>query len=375
MSGRTARGMNRDGPRRFRSALSLARAAALCLCMMAATKVAIACSFHTYKPEKTPIDLVIESDHLVIARSDPENPFAYRVVETLRDGGRDVVISQLVDSTTRKRLATNPDEGVLFAFGPERAGWRSVAYLTPGYRQVVDSVMSGMARWKAGYDPARLAIFETLQNDPDPTLRELAIREFDNAPYALLRGIDLTVPAQQLIAGLWTQQGYPYQSIRILLLGLSGEDTARGEVYRYIDRIADRDWAKNLGAFATALVELDGTDGLARLEAAILSDPRQPLDKLEQVVEALAIHNGVGTANLRAAIDATLGRLLEARPEAAALIARQFGTRQDWSQAESLAALVVAGKLPHTDDVTAVAGYVTRARNSGRGSFAFRQGV
>jgi hypothetical protein len=329
-----------------------------------ADRAAEACAFHLYAPEKTVVDWIIQADHLVVARNDPENPFSYMVTETLRDGGRTVTIDQLVDTNTRRRFASNPDDAMLFAHDSETGGWRSVAYLTPDFRQVVDRVRADMATWQPGYAAARFEMFAGLQDNPDAEVRRLAILEIDKAPYELLRGIDLRIPPDSLLAELWTPQGYPYQSIRILLLGLSGDDMARREIHAFVDRVAEWDWANNLGAFATALVEIDGPDGVARLEKAFLANPTQPLDKLEQVVEALAIHSGVGSVALRAEIGTTLDRFLRARPEAAPLVARQFGSRSDWSQAAVLQTLLQDNRLDSATGLMAVAVYVAQARDA-----------
>jgi hypothetical protein len=136
----------------------------------------------------------------------------------------------------------------------------------------------------------------------------------DKAPYDLLRGIDLKIPVESLLADLWTVQGIAYQPIRVLLLGVSKDQAARSEIHRFIARAQDSDTSTNLGAFATALVEIDGPAGIERLEREMLRDPGQPLGKLEQIVEALAIHNGANSADVKDAIGAALERLVGARP-------------------------------------------------------------
>jgi len=359
---RPGNGNRQSGVQRRR----LAHCAGLCLAVflvwgLGGIDAARACAFHLYKPAKTVIDRVIETDHLVVARANPENEFVYQVVETLRGNGSHATIAQLVDTRTRRKLAANPQDGVLFAFDTATGQWRLIAYLTPQYRSVIDRVLSGMGTWQGAYDPARFAIFEALQDHPEPALRELALREIDKAPYELLREIDLRMPVDSLLAGLRTLQDYPYKSIRILLLGLSGDDAARREIHAFFDRVADQDLAQHLGAFATALVEIDGTAGIALLEGKLLSDPRQPLDKLEQVVEALAIHNGVGSHETQQDIAAALGRLLRMRPEAAPLMARQFGSRQDWTLAGQLAPIVAQRRLSKWADLM-VAVYVAQAK-------------
>ena len=327
---------------------------------------AFACAFHTYKPEKTPIDRVLETSHLVTARADPQNKFAYRAVETLRGGGHPFKSSQLIDTQTRKRLARHPGDAMLFAFDDTDRQWRSVAYLTPEYRRVIDKVLAGMDAWGSGYSEPRLRIAEALQNHPEAELRDLAIRELDKAPYDLLRKVDLKLSTDRLLADLWNPRDYPYQSIRILLLGLSGTAAARSEVHEFIDRVSDWDWANNLGAYSTALVELDGAEGVILLERELLSNPDQPLDNLEQVVEALAIQNGVAPDEVRGTVASVLDRLVRTRPESAVLIARQFGSRNDFSQDGALKDALRSKSLKTPAEIIAVTTYLALAEQAQR---------
>lgn len=323
-----------------------------------------ACAFHTYKPERTAVDSLIEARQLVLARPDPKNEFVYRVVQVIRNGPAISQLPFLVNSQSRRRLAANPDDAVLFAAG-NNAQWRLVAYVDSDFRRIMQAVLKNAERWRTGYHPARLEMFAALQDHPNPALRDLSIRELDKAPYALLRRINVRIPPETLLASLWTREGYPYQSIRVLLLGLTRSSKARAEIRAFIDRVADWDEARNLGAFATALIELEGGGGVARLEDIILANRAQPLQKVEQVIEALAIHNRVGSPKLRKAITAALGRTVQARPETAAAVARQFAARGDWSQASSLKASLEQGTVAELPNRLAVESYLARAKAVG----------
>lgn len=340
-------------------------AGAVLLFMLAAPEPVDACAFHTYVPERTAIDWVIDSRELILARPDPEDEFSYVMVERLNGRPESPDLPFLVDSVNRRRLAANPSDSVLFALGDD-GRWEMVAYVDNDLRAIIDTVLSKSGSWKKGYNRERFALFEGLQDHSDPALRSLALREIDRAPYELLKEIDLRIPVEELRANLWTLQGYPYQPIRILLLGLSGSDVARTEIHGFMERAADRerDRVSNLGAFATALIELDGPSGITRLEETFLANTRQPLHNLEQVVEALAIHNGVGSRDLRNAIDAALKRFLDVRPEGAPLVARQFSSRGDWSQAGRLQKILGERHLHASVELLPVAVYVAQARRA-----------
>jgi hypothetical protein len=201
-----------------------------------------------------------------------------------------------------------------------------------------------------------------LQESPDPALRSLVIGEFDQVPYELLRTVDLKIPASDLLADLWTLQGYPYQAIRALLLGLSDDPTARAEIRENVARAAGRDRAENLGAFAAALIELDGQEAVRALATGMLSDPDQPLDKIDQIVLALSVQNAVADPELRDAISEVVADLVRKRPAAGGSVARHFFTRSDWSQVAPLETLVRNGQLENSADLIAVSVYLARAR-------------
>ncbi|SLN64501.1 hypothetical protein ROA7450_03410 [Roseovarius albus] len=335
----------------------------LALATMLAVGSANACAFHYYVPEQTAVDWLIDGQDVILARPSADNKFAFASARILRGNAPTEQLPYLVDSVLRKKMVRNPDDYVLFA--RKRDGeWEHVSYVNAAYLSMIEQVQAEAVNWDPGYGADRFAMFAALLNHPDPALKNLALREIDKAPYVMLRQIELSIPVEELARELWSRQGYPFQSVRILLLGLTDADAARDEVYNFINRSKDWDWATNLGAFATALIELDGGNGVNRLENALLSDVAQPLDKLEQVVEALAIHNGTGSPDLRTAIAGALTRMVALRPEAAPMVARQFGNRNDWSQGGALAQVMQNKGVTDPIDQLTIANYVGRAQSS-----------
>lgn len=328
------------------------------------TGAALACAFHYTKLERTAVDWLVGGDHVVLARPDPTNPFAFKVVRIIRGAEPVDAPPFLVDSVTRRKMAANPSDAVMFARDADGA-WVRAAYVNSAFQPLISVVQSHAPEWSLAYTKGRFEVFEALQDHPDASLRQLALQEIDKAPYGMLRGMDLRIPGEDLIRQIWTRQGYAYQSIYVLLLGIDGSPAARREVHAFIDRVADWDWANNLGAFATALVELDGPAGIAKLDRVFLSDPDQPADKLEQVVEALAIHNGLGDLALKSRIAVALQNLAETRPDGAELIARQFLTRNDWTQAGLLETVLEERKQTAPLGLISVAVYVAQARAAG----------
>ncbi len=310
----------------------------------------LACAFHTDLPEKSVADWLVDGIEVVLARPDPENPYAFRITEVIHSAGTPPEVNLLVNSELRRKLMAHPEDEVLLA--NDGYGWTILSYVDPVFRPIMREVLARAPGWNGVYGAERLEIFAALQDSADVDLRQLALTEIDKAPYALLRG-------------LWLPQAYGYQPIRVLLLGLTGSEAARDEVRGFLLRVADWEWANNLGAYATAAIELDGIDGVRLLESGFLANPAQPLANLEQVIEAMAIQHGVAPPEVRAEIAATLQRFVHARPQGAAPIARQFMTREDWSQGPLLAGLMEAKALPSAQDLLTVAVYVAQARGAG----------
>ena len=325
--------------------------------------MAHACAFDLTKPERTSIDWILEADTLVLARPDPQNPYSYQVVEVLRGNGDTYQVPLLVHSFNRRMLMLNPDDTVLLRQAEDQS-WAQVAYVDRDFNDLLQVTLANAHIWQDGYHPSRFATFEALQTSKTPRLRELALRELDKAPYEMLRDLDLQFATQDLLDELWTLNGYPFQPIRVLLLGLSDDNKARREIYAYFSRIQDWDRANNVGAFAAALIELEGTQGVAYLDKVLVSKPDQPLEKLLGVIGALAVQRRVAPPDLRQAIDHVLARLMSSRPETAPLVAQQFSTFSDWSQQVPLELLVQERRLMTAADMMVVSVYVARARDA-----------
>ncbi|MCA0996989.1 hypothetical protein [Alloyangia pacifica] len=343
----------------------MARARMTALALLTAVSLAatpaLPCAFHNVLPERTAADWLVEGSALVLARPDPENPFAFAPVEVLR-GEVPSDLDAFVDSVSRRRLAAAPENSVLFA--RDGARWVQVAYVDADFRPVMRRILKEGPEWTSGFDARRFALFAGLQDHRDRELRNLALREIDKAPYAELRRIKLRLGVAALMENFYTPVNAPYQPIRALLLGLEGSEAARRVIHSTLEGAAHGGQSPTLGAFATALVEIDGAEGVALLEEKFLADPAQPLAKLELVVEALAIQHGVGSAALQGRISAALQGFVQTRPEGAALVARQFISRRDWSQAATLEAMMQAQRFTSSETLLPVAIYVGQAKQA-----------
>lgn len=328
---------------------------------LSAAQPAASCGFHLVKPEKTAVDWMVGAPHLVLARPDPENIMRYRIETVLRGGNGLDPIPFLVDAGKRRKMALHPGDAVLFA-ATESGQWVQVAYADAAFRELSGKILLNADAWSSAYPDDRFRMFAALLDHPSPAISALALSEVDKAPYDMLRTIDLRLSEMDILDQLWSLDSYVFQPIRVLLLGVGGGDIAREEVYAYVDRVQHWDRAENLGAYSTALIELEQAAGIAALEERFFADPVQKLEKLDLVIAAMAEHSSAGEPALRPHITQALTRLADNRPDAIPLIAQQFSARGDWSQTDVMKNALKNRKLATTRDLMPVAAYLSQAR-------------
>lgn len=294
-----------------------------------------ACGFHLYLPEETVVDRVLNSDHVVIARPSAVNPFRYDVVGTYKGSAHGVEIPDLVDTVSRRRLAKNKGDVVLFALETETGDWTRVAYLDQAYRSVMDEIFASMDAWSFGGERLRFQYAAQLLHHPHKGLADLALAELDRAPYGVLDQLDMVIDPALLLSDFFAPDRYKTIPIRALLLGQSGSDQARSFLHaQFEDGILPL--GVTAGALAVALIEIDGVDGAEKVVWTLRQQPRSDTVTREILIEALAIHAETGEPALQRSIRSQIETLLEEDPDLAAAAARQFLKRSDWSQADTV---------------------------------------
>jgi hypothetical protein len=322
---------------------------------------AVACAFHNYAPGNSLVDRLLASDHIILARPDPDDPGAYRAVSALEGGIADVVIPEPLDPGTRARLLANPGDSVLFARDEAYGPWMRLAYLDPAFGAVIDEVMTRLPQWELGDDLGRFAMFAPLVDHPDPEIAATALREVDQADYSVLRQLPLPRDAGPVLARIDQPDEGDLRPIRILLLGLSGDPRAEAYLRPAFGRALQSDGAV-LGAYATALLEAGGPAAAKEMAREVLLDADLSVETRELVVEAFALHSQSGAEETGAAARAAIEAALSEAPELAGPVARQFGMRGDFRLSAPLAEMMNARKVTVVTDMLSVGQYVMFAR-------------
>ena len=181
------------------------------------------------------------------------------------------------------------------------------------------------------------------------------MRELDRAEYIVLWG--LSIPNVERLRREIEDVDDELRPIRILLAGLSGDQSYVDAIGDGLSRAVDLD-LPYLGAYATALIELQGPKAVKAIVDTHFDPAAEPSDTYERLLEAFAIKNQTAKGMTRRAISQGVGQVLQASPELAGAAARQFGIRSDWSIADHIREAERRHQPSRPDDVRAVAQYL-----------------
>ncbi len=334
----------------------------LAICVSALASAAMGCAFHTYVPQPTMVDRLLTSDHIVLARADPDDPFRFKAVTALEGPLADVELPHLVDTATRRRFAVDPNAHVLFARDGSYGPWERVAYVGAEMQPVLDVVMSNLPIWGGvDDDRGRYEYFATLIGSADPQIRRLALRELDQANYRVFRTLSVEPNPEALAARLYVLNEMGLAPIRILLLGLS-EGPGVGDLLRTgVDRNKSSGATALLGAYATAWLEHSGAFAAQSLASDYLLDRTLPIEAREMIVEAMAIHSDVREPEVAEVVRQAVASAVRSDPDLAPVAARQFGIRNDWSLSSPISEVLRANRISSVADIILVSQYVALA--------------
>ena len=347
-------------------AVASARVFAAALALLALAMPAAACPVCIDKPEATLADRLLRADAVVIAREDPARPFHYAPIETLRGEAGAVPIPLLLDSATRRRLAARPDDGVLFVRNGD--AWSGAGYADAVRRDTVAAILAEGPGWDE--DPvARFAFFEALLHHREGELSRLAVDELSRAPYGQIRTMAKPLDGATASRALTDRTEIPWRAFHILMLGLSERPEHRALIRERNATAARLGWSRELDAWATALVEIDGPAGVARLAEDWFETPGRDVEALRAVITAFAVQAREGDPALRPSILAALHDLPSRRPDVAGSVAAALGEIGDFSQADAIVramrdAAGRGGPSFRDPELLAAALYVDRARRA-----------
>ncbi|TIM28719.1 MAG: hypothetical protein E5Y63_19210 [Mesorhizobium sp.] len=300
------------------------------MCMIAAAFLlaatpANACVLCMPYPKVTNADQVVGSGTAVFARENPARPFSYVVLETFKGRYDGSAIPLFLDSTTARALQLYPALQVILVQNGPGGAWRALGMAGREYQ----SVMRQVAQWdKSSKTLAERAVFfATYLRHEDRRLAELAFLEVARAPYATLRDLKTSIARDDIYRIVNDLFHVEWHGLYILMLGMSDRPDDIAFVRGKLKTAAEYGLTINLGAYATALIEMTGADGVTQLAEEYFVEPGRSNAELLEIVKALSVQGTGGAVELRSAIIEAYGRLLAHHPELAGNVANDLS---DW---------------------------------------------
>jgi hypothetical protein len=345
-----------------RACLVIAGAAAF----LAAAAPALACVICIPYPKETTADLVIKSDTVVFAREDVSKRFSYAAVETLKGSAAGSVIPLLLDARTERQLQLDPSLRAVLAENHRGGTWTFLGVAGREYQAILRQVVN----WDATTPADRADFFASYLRNEDRALAGLAFLEVARAPYAVIRDLKTDVTRDDLYRVINDWFRIDWHGLYILMLGTSDRADDIAFVRGKLLATARFELTTNLGAYATAYIEMKGVGGVRYLANEYLSARPHSDAELLEVLKALSAQGNSGRAELRAAILDAYDRLLTHRPELAGHVANDLFQWRVTRFAARMREIFQAGVDLDEPSRLAIAAYLVAADPTGAQSAA-----
>jgi hypothetical protein len=306
-------------------------------CLLAAfiglhRKPTFACPVCIAYPQKSAADVLIESPCIVFAREDPDRPLSYAAVEVLKGSADSTPIDLFVDSRTRRMLATYPDRVVVLARDGKDGGWRNLGIADATYAAIVRRIAVFAPRWQGPEgNQRRVEFFLQFFGHENRLIFELAYLELARASYDTIKRLGHVVPREQIEPVLRSRSYVQWRGLAILMLAQTGEPNDEQYIVRSF-RLAERfGLTKDLAAWATAAIELEGAEAVSFVERRYFRQPDRKQEELVEVVKALSLHGTEGRTDLRDQIVVSYAALLDIHPQMSEYVAKDLAA---WKRTE-----------------------------------------
>ena len=327
-------------PRLFGLGIAPQRLALVGVLGLTFAATALACQICIPWPEQTLADRLLDSDAVVLAREDPDRPFHFAAIETLKGEPGPAPIDAFLNSQARRRLAVEPDAAMLLGRDTSGGEWQTLGIASGDYERVVRRILAFADDWRPGEtdDPARLREFTRWLGHPDRRLHELAYLEVGRAPYASIRRVSAEVPLDTVRAMLDDPRYLEWRSLAILLLAESAVPSDHARVRQTMRDKQRLSSTLNLDAWATAYLAIIGPAAIDELTSWYFNDANRSRDELRAIVRALSVH-GANDPQLRGPIVAAYRTLVDTHPQSAPDVTRDLIAWRAWGLAPSMRAL------------------------------------
>ncbi len=343
----------------------LHKAALLIAALCAFSCTALACQICIPYPKKSAADHLIESDAVVFAREDPDRPFHFSAIETLKGDPGNQPIDLFLDSSTRRILAIHPERSIVLGQShlEGEPTWRRIGLINKDTELLVRNILKKATHW-VEHPEQRPAFFAHLIGHEAPQVSTLAHLELARAPYSEIRRHGDALSRDQIHAFLNNIRYAEWHPLYILLLAQSDNSDDHIQIRDAIENAANYQSKLNLSAWATALIEIDQNGGIQTLTHHYLSQSSRSREELEAILTALSVQGGSNSGDLQDLILPAYQVALETHPDLAPLVVQDLVQWRRDDLASSVAK--IASTRPPLFDLTTT----LKLRNYARMTFA-----
>lgn len=340
-----------------RNRAACALAALLCL-----ASAAPACPICIAYPRESAADVLLASSCVVLAREHPQQAFSYVALEVLKGDPSSVELDLFLNSHARRLLSVDESRRCVLAVDGQTGRWRSLGVAGESYQAVVRRILLFQREWQQpGGDKRRLQFFLPLLEHDDPLVFELAYLEIARAPYGVIRRVGKVVSRKRIKRMLEDRQYVEWRPLAILLLAQSEREQDRRHLLDSLDAAQRLGLTRNLAAWATAAVELNGAEAVTYLRRHYFRRPTRSQAELAEVAKALSVHGGDGRAELRDQVVAAYADLLATHPQMAEHVVRDLTAWNRFDLAEQLTTIQQT-EAADTQVAEAIANYLRLAK-------------
>jgi hypothetical protein len=304
-----------------------------------------ACQICQPFPAESLADHILSSDHLALARENPDKPFTLHPTHSLVQGGtKPPALDLFLDSSSRRQLASNEGLSLLCGWSDESGEWRRLAAYDEVLAPVISDILEKRQRWEANPE-SRVRYFAGFLGHEETVLADLAHLEVARAPYKQLIQFADRLPRQELRKRIADLRRIEWHALYILLLARSANSADQQFIRDQVESNARYSTTLQAAAWATAMVEIDGVKGIQRLAELYVEQSKRTPQEYAAIHAALRVHGDQGKPGLRDPVVAAYGIMMEHQPSLAPEMAEDLTRWNRHDHAEQLSALLGAGSL------------------------------
>ena len=323
-----------------RSLLGSSLVLLLSLCLSILGLSVEACQICLPLPTESLADRILASEHVVLARENPDRPYTLRAIRSLKESASPPPqVDLFLDSATRRRLSLDANLSVLCGWFPEQGEWRRLLLYEKSVAPVVDEIISQSSAWRE-HPERRVQYFADFLTHEHTALSDLAHIEVARAPYAQLKQYADRIPGELLHEKLGNPRRVEWHSLYILFLAQSEDPRDQEFIRQEMADTARFGLSIQTAAWATALIEIDGRDGIQKLSELYLGDADRRPEEITAIHAAFRVHGNNGSVKLRDRVVAAYGKLLKKQPGLAPVLADDLTRWERFDHAAAFATLL-----------------------------------